>query len=108
MKRTSLILATVLCTAALLHAGEANKGKDMSGWLCNAKCVTHDAGKAACDSKCTATDGDVVFISDKGAVSKIENQDKVTPMAGKKVKMKASMNKEKDMLYVYEIAAPTY
>jgi hypothetical protein len=49
----------------------------------------------------------VVFIDSKGTVMKIENQDKVMSMAGKKVKMKAAM-KGTDMMYVYEIAPATY
>jgi hypothetical protein len=107
MKRMAWVLAVMLCSAALLNAGDANQGKEMSGWLCNSKCVTQADNKASCDKNCTETGGDVVFIDSKGAVSKIENQDKVASMAGKQVKMKVSMNKEKGM-YVYEIAPATY
>ena len=114
MKRMAWLLITVLCSAALLHASEpkskddeAGKGKQMSGWLCNSKCVTNTGSKTSCKKDCSETGGDVVFIDSKGAVMKIENQDKVTSMAGKKVKMKAAM-KGTDMMYVYEIAAATY
>ncbi len=107
MKRTGWVLAVILCSAAALYAGEANQGKEMSGWLCNSKCVTQTAGKAACDTNCSATEGEVVFISEKGTVSNIENQDKVKSSSGKKVRMKAS-SKGKDMMYVYEIAEVTY
>ena len=110
MKRTAWLLIAVLCSAALLHASEptgdkdeAGKGKQMSGWLCNSKCVANTGSKTSCKKGCTEG-GDVVFIDSKGAVMKIENQDKVMPMAGKKVKMKAAMKGE-DMMYVYEIAA---
>jgi hypothetical protein len=113
MKRAAWLLIAVLCSAALLYASEptgdkdeAGKGKQMSGWLCSSKCVANTAGKASCKKGCTEG-GDVVFIDSKGAVMKIENQDKVMPMAGKKVKMKASM-KGADMMYVYEIAPATY
>ena len=113
MKRTAWLLIAVLCSAVLLHASEpsgkddAGKGKQMSGWLCNSKCVSNTGGKASCNKGCSETGGDVVFIDSKGAVVKIENQDKVMSMSGKKVKMKAEM-KGKDMMYVYEIAPATY
>ena len=114
MKRMAWLLIAVLCSAAMLHANEptgeddeAGKGKQMSGWLCSSKCVATNTGsKASCKKDCSVG-GDVVFIDSKGAVMKIENQDKVMSMAGKKVKMKAAM-KGTDMLYVYEIAPATY
>ena len=114
MKRLALLLAVVLCSAALLQAAEpsdkkddAGKGKEMTGMLCNSKCVTSDKGKSACNKSCYETKGDVVFIDSKGVVMKIDNQDKVMPMAGHKVKMKAEMM-GKDMMHVYEIAPATY
>jgi hypothetical protein len=114
MKRMAWLLIAVLCSAALLYASEptgdkdeAGKGKQVSGWLCNSKCVTNSGNKASCKKDCSESGGDVVFIDSKGAVMKIENQDKVMSMAGKKVKMKAAM-KGADMMYVYEIAPATY
>ena len=107
MKRIAGALVMLMCTAALLYADDA-KGKDMTGWLCNSKCVTQSANKSTCDKNCTETTGDIVFIGSNGNVSKIENQDKVLLWAGKKVKMRASMNQEKGMMYVYEIAPATY
>ena len=113
MKRMAWLLIAVLCSAVLLHASEpkgdkdeAGKGKQLSGWLCNSKCVVNTGSKTSCKKDCSEG-GDVVFIDSKGAVMKIENQDKVTSMAGKKVKMKAAM-KGTDMMYVYEIAPATY
>src|SRR5512142_1910612 len=108
MKRMAGVLAMVMCTAALVYAGDSAKGQDMTGWICNSKCVTQTANKSTCDKNCTETTGDVVFISNKGTVSKIENQDKVSSMGGKKVKMKASMDKDSGMMHVYEIAPATY
>jgi hypothetical protein len=114
MKRLALLLAAVLCSAALLQAAEpsdkkddADKGKSMSGMICNSKCVTETGGKSACNKTCAETKGDVVFIDSKGAVMKIENQDKAMSMAGKKVKMKAKMM-DGGMMHIYEIAPATY
>jgi hypothetical protein len=108
------LLVAVLCSSALMYAGEgkdkkddAGKGKSMSGMICNSKCVTETGGKSSCNKSCSETTGDVVFIDSKGAVMKIENQDKVMPMAGKKVKMKAAMM-DGGMMHVYEIAPATY
>ncbi len=107
MKCVAGVLVMLMCTAALMYGDDA-KGKDMSGWVCNSKCVTQTGNKSTCDKNCTETSGDVVFIGGDGSVSKIENQDKVASMSGKKVRMRAAMNKDKGMMYVYEIAPATY
>ena len=82
---------------------DEGKGKAMTGWLCNSKCVKPDAGKNTCDKTCTVSDGDVVFIDSKGGVSNISNQDMVKPHAGKKVKMMAAMKKDTNMMEVYSV-----
>jgi len=111
MKRFAWALVVVLCTSLLTFAGDKDKksdgGKDMMGMVCNSKCVTTTANKSSCKKDCTETGGDMVFISDKGKVMKVDNQDKVTGMGGKKVKVKASMMGA-DMMHIYEIAPVTY
>ena len=107
MKRMAWLFVVVLVLGILGYADEMKKdegkGKAMTGWLCNSKCVKPDAGKNTCDKACTATEGDVVFIDSKGSVSNIANQDMVKSHAGKKVKMMAAMNKDSNMMEVYKI-----
>lgn len=88
MKPISWLLAAALLSAISLYADDTGKMTEMSGMLCNNKCVTQSAGHAACDSSCTDKSGDVVLVDDQGKVFKISNQDKVASNAGKKVKMK--------------------
>jgi len=88
MKQISWLLAAALISAMSLYADDMGKTTEMSGMLCNNKCVTQSAGHAACDSNCTDNSGDVVLVDDQGKVFKIANQEKVLPSTGKKVKMK--------------------
>ncbi|MGA8762869.1 MAG: hypothetical protein WB562_08405 [Candidatus Sulfotelmatobacter sp.] len=88
MKRIAWLLTAILVSGISLYGEDAGKTSDMTGWLCNSKCVTQSAGHAACDQSCADKSGDVVLVDDHGQVFKIANQDKVIGHAGKKVKMK--------------------
>ena len=107
MKRIAWVVVAMVGLGVLGYADDMKKdegkGKAMAGWLCNSKCIKPDAGKNTCDKTCTATDGDVVFIDGKGAISNIANQDMVKPYAGKKIKMKAAMKKDSNMMEVYSV-----
>lgn len=69
-------------------------GMEMTGWVCNSKCVKQDADKASCDATCKEKGGDVVFIDDQGKSWKVANQKMAKSHAGKKVKMMGSMKGE--------------
>src|SRR5438309_10417603 len=111
MKRLGLLFAVLLCSSALLYAGDKDKkdagGKDkmmsMTGMVCSDKCVDTTASKASCKKDCTETGGDMVFVDSKGKVYKVDNQDKMSGMAGKKVKVKAQMMGS-DTMHLFEIA----
>ncbi|MFB3917755.1 MAG: hypothetical protein ACE14M_13565 [Terriglobales bacterium] len=100
MKHIALLLVVVMCLATPVFAGDKEHSGSMTGWICNEKCVKETAGKSTCDTSCTETSGDFVFIDDQGKVSKIANQDKAKPMAGKKVKMEGTMDKDTGMLSI--------
>jgi hypothetical protein len=114
MKRLALLLAVLLCSTALLYAGGKDKDKkgaggkamSMTGMVCSDKCVDTTATKASCKKDCTET-GDMVFVDSKGKVYKVDNQDKVSGMGGKKVKVKGSMMAG-DMMHIDDIAPVTY
>jgi hypothetical protein len=114
MKRLALLLAVVLCSTALLQAGDKDqkddgKGKMMSmtGMVCNEKCVATTANKSSCKADCSETGGNLAFVDSKGKLFKIDNQDAAMPMAGKKVKVKCQMA-DNGMMHIYEIAPVTY
>jgi hypothetical protein len=101
MKKIACLLAAVLGLGISLFAEDMGKATEMTGWLCNNKCVAQTAGHAACDQNCADKSGDVVMVDDQGKVFKIANQDKVKGLAGKKAKMKCRPVKgEKDTMYV--------
>lgn len=105
MKRIAVLLAFVL-GSVMLYAQEKPKGVDMTGTICDSKCVTHTGGQAACDTKCTQTGGEAVFVEDDGKVTTIANPEKVKGHMGKRVKAKAGMMKDKndrDMMTIYEM-----
>lgn len=105
MKRIVWLVIAVLGLGISLYAGDADKSMNMTGMLCNSKCVTQSAGQAACDSNCQDRTGDIVLVDDQGKVIKIANQEKVMPMNGKKVKMKCHKDKKNpDSMYVDSLA----
>jgi hypothetical protein len=101
MKPIAWLLVTVLGLGISLYADDMGKSTEMTGWLCNNKCVAQTAGHAVCDQHCTDKSGDVVMVDDQGKIFKIANQDKVKGLAGKKANMKCRPVKgEKDTMYV--------
>jgi hypothetical protein len=101
MKRSVCLLVAVLASTISLYAEDMGKASDMTGWLCNAKCVKQSAGQSSCDQTCTDKTGDVVLVDDQGKVFKIANQDKVVGHGGKKMKMNCRPVKDqKDTMFV--------
>jgi hypothetical protein len=101
MKRIAWLLVATLGMGISLFGEDMGKATEMSGLLCNNKCVTQSAGHAACDQNCADKSGDVVLVDDQGKVFKIANQDKVKELGGKKAKMKCTPVKgTKDTMYI--------
>jgi hypothetical protein len=91
MKHANWLLLGILCSAMLVFAQD--KGKKVSGTICNSACVTTQAGLATCDLACTDKSGDTVCVSDSGNVMKIANPEMAMPHMKKHVNMMAmSMN----------------
>src|SRR5215469_15941666 len=90
MKRIALLLTLVL-GSAMLFAQEKPKAIDMTGTICDSRCVTQTGSQSACDLNCTQKSGDAVFIDDNGKATKIANPEKVKGYNGKHVKTKCKM-----------------
>ncbi len=105
MKRIVGLLVAVLLSAVLLSAQDKGKGTEMTGWICNSKCVKQVDGKAACDPNCKEKGGEGVFVDDQGKVIKIANQKMCKGHMGQKVKVMCDM-KGKDMMEIYEVLLP--
>jgi hypothetical protein len=102
MKRIAVLLVMVL-GSVMLYAQEQPKGVEMTGTICDSKCVTQSAGQSACDPKCAQTGGEAVFIEDNGKVTKIANPEKVKGSMGKRVKARCEMMKDQNTMNIYEI-----
>ncbi len=102
MKRMAALLALALGTATFMSAQDQSKGIEMTGILCDQKCVKQDAGKATCDLSCREKSGQVVFVDDGGKATKVANPEICKGKMGKKVKIHCKM-KGQDMMEIYDV-----
>jgi hypothetical protein len=110
MKRMTLLGVGALCFTGMLYGQEASsnntKPREMSGTICNAKCVTKVDNVSTCDTGCTDKSGECVLVDDEGNVKKIENPDMAMPHMGKKVKVMAvpTEKQREEMLRIVDIS----
>ena len=78
MKR--LLGMFALCAASAMAA-------DFAGYIIDKTCSTKPAmlGDEACAKRCLGRGDPAVLVTEDGTIYKVANQDKVVPMAGKKV-----------------------
>ena len=105
MKRITVILLFVLGSAVLLPAQEQKKGKELTGTICDQKCVKQDAGKSACDLSCTERSGEASFIDDQGKATKIANPQVCKGKMNQKAKVRAEMKKNQgsDSMFLHDV-----
>jgi hypothetical protein len=113
MKRILGLLTIVLGSTLLLSAqdtgkggmgqGAAMKGTEMTGMLCDSKCVKQDAAKASCDLSCTEKSGEATFIDDDGKATKVANPEVAAGKMGKKVKIHCDMMKDQAAMKIYDV-----
>ena len=112
MKRILGLLTIVLGSTLLLSAQDtskggtdqgAMKGTEMTGMLCDSKCVKQDAAKASCDLSCTEKSGEATFIDDDGKATKVANPEIATGKMGKKVKVHCDMMKDSAQMKIYDV-----
>src|SRR5579863_3319534 len=96
MKPFALVLVAVTLAAVPMCAEDATKGAEMTGWLCNSKCVARTATQAACDQNCVDKTGDAVVVDDRGQVLKIANPENAVRSCGKTKKQKSKPAKTSD------------
>jgi len=92
-------LLTMVLGSALLLAQDMPKAVEMSGTICDSKCVDQSGDHPACNLKCSEKSGDAVFIDDTGKVTKIANPDKVKGYKGQHVKGKCKMMEDGSMWF---------
>jgi hypothetical protein len=97
MKRIVGLSIMVLGFMLSVYAQDQAKPVEMTGWVCNSKCVNHDKPTATCDASCTDTSGDVVFLDDQGKTTKIHNPEKVKGHMGHKMKVNCHMMENGEM-----------
>jgi hypothetical protein len=103
MKRMTVLLALALGTTTLMSAEDKSKGTEMTGVICDQKCVKQDEGKAACDLSCSETGGGAIFVDDQGKATKVANPAICEGKMGKKVKIHGKMMKNNDMMQIYDV-----
>jgi hypothetical protein len=103
MKRIVVLMILVLGMSTFLSAGDKSKGTDMTGTICDQKCVKQDAGKSSCDLTCTEQSGEAVFLDDQGKAWKVANPAICQGKMGKKVKAKCKMTKDTDTIEILKI-----
>ena len=105
MKRITVILLLVLGSAVLLPAQEQNKGNELTGTICDQKCVKQDAGKAACDLSCTERSGEASFIDDQGKATKIANPQVCKGKMNQKatVRVEKKKNQDSDEMFLHDV-----
>jgi hypothetical protein len=104
------LLLLTLSSAVFLNAQEKNNPAEMTGWICNSRCLKPVNGRATCDPSCHPRmylDRRVmVFVDDQGKVTRIANPKMVKPFMGKKVKVKCEFVKDKMRIYDVQLANP--
>ena len=113
MKQILGLLTIILGSTLLLSAqdtskggtdqGAAMKGTEMTGMLCDTKCVKQDGDKASCNPDCTRNSGEVTFIDDDGKATKVANPEVARGKMGKRVMIHEDMVKDTHEMKVYDV-----
>ena len=107
VKRIVCVVALVFAVNPLLFAqdnSDKSKGSDMTGTLCDQKCVKQDADKASCDLGCKEKSGEAAFIDDHGKLWKVANPAVCKGHMGKKVKLNCrKMEDKEDTMWINSI-----
>jgi hypothetical protein len=102
MKRMAALVALILGLLISASAQDKSKASEMTGTVCDQKCVKQDSGKAACDASCTEHSGQAVFLDDSGNLWKVANPASCKGKMGKKVKIQGEKMDDGTM-YLHDV-----
>jgi hypothetical protein len=102
MKRLTALGALILGLAITTSAQDQSKAMEMTGTVCDQKCVKQDADKAACDTSCKEHSGQAVFLDDSGKLWKVANPASCKGKMGKKVKIHGEKQDE-DTMFLHDV-----
>ena len=103
MKRIIGLMVLFCCMSMVVSAQDKSKATDMTGTICDQKCIKQDTGKAACDLSCTEQSGNAVFLDDNGKVWNVTNPTICAGKMGKKVKVQCQKMKDQDSIQILSI-----
>jgi hypothetical protein len=94
-----LLAVFAICAASAMAA-------DLTGYIIDKSCSTKKGmmGNEACAKSCIGRGDPAVLATDDGKVYTVSNQDKVVPMAGKKVTVTGKVDSDKMTVTVDTIA----
>jgi hypothetical protein len=104
LKRLICMTALVFVANPFVFAADKNKGSEMTGTVCDQKCVKQDAGKAACDLSCTERSGEAAFVDDQGKAWKVANPTICKGKMGKKAKANVKKMEDPDTLWLNSLS----
>lgn len=97
MKRMAILVAIILGSLISAYAQDQIKTMEMTGTVCDQKCVKQDSEKNSCDTSCTEHSGQAVFLDDSGKLWKVANPASCKGKMGKRVKIKAEKQDDNTM-----------
>jgi hypothetical protein len=97
-------MALVFVMSPFVFAGDKNNGNEMSGTICDQKCVKQDVNKASCDTSCTEQSGEAAFIDDQGKAWKVANPAICKGHMGKRAKVKSQKNDDAGTLWINSLS----
>jgi hypothetical protein len=102
MKRMAALVALILGLLISASAQDKSKASEMTGTVCDQKCVKQDSGAAACDASCTEHSGQAVFLDDSGKLWKVSNPASCKGKMGKKVKIQGEKMGD-DTMFLHDV-----
>jgi len=102
MKRMVALMALILGLLISASAQDKSKASEMTGTVCDQKCVKQDSGTASCDTSCTEHSGQAVFLDDSGKLWKVANPASCKGKMGKKVKIQGEKMDDGTM-YLHDV-----
>ena len=102
MKRMATLVALILGLLISAYAQDQIKTMEMTGTVCDQKCVKQDSEKNSCDTSCTEHSGQAVFLDDSGKLWKVANPESCKGKMGKKVTIHGK-KMDDDTMYLNDV-----